>query len=67
MTKWISVKDRLPEKDESILMLFESGIMAVGFRLDDISWCAYTDGEYYTDCSNHPTYWMKLPKPPNDR
>lgn len=63
---WISVKDRLPEIDEDVLMFFGTGIMAVGFRLDDAAWCAYSDGEYYSDCYTHPTHWMPLPEPPKE-
>lgn len=62
---WISVKDKLPEKAEDVLMLFEHN-MAAGFRpLDDENgtlWCAYTDDAFYTDCDEQPTHWMPLPE-----
>ena len=28
------------------------------------SWCAYSDGGWYTDCDESPLYWSPLPKYP---
>lgn len=65
---WISVEDRLPDKQKDVLMLFDTGNMAVGFWHDADEhitfWCAYTDDGFYTDCDCMPTYWMPLPEPP---
>lgn len=65
--EWISVKDRLPDKQADVLMLFGHN-MAVGFWYDgdeDVTfWCAYADNGYYTDCDAEPTHWMPLPEPP---
>lgn len=66
--QWISVKDRLPEIKQDVLMCFDSGNMAVGFWYDgdeDITfWCANTDDGWYTDCDCMPLYWMPLPDAP---
>lgn len=66
--EWIPVTERLPEKTEHVLMLFEHN-MAAGFRpIDDEDgtlWCAYTDDAFYTDCDEQPTHWMPIPvRPP---
>ena len=65
--RWISVEERLPEKQADVLMLFEHN-MAVGFWHDgdeDVTfWCAYTDDGFYTDCDVSPTHGMLLPEPP---
>lgn len=61
--EWARVKERLPEKKQDVLMLFNAGNMAVGW-LNDTDWCAYTDDGFYTDCDSAPIYWMPLPKPP---
>ena len=68
--EWVSVKDRLPERGQNVLMLFKSGNMAVGWLYDidehTTFWSAYTDDEFYTDCDNAPLYWMSLPQLPVD-
>lgn len=65
---WVNADEQLPEKQKDVLMLFDTGNMAVGFWHDgDESltfWCAYTDDGFYTDCDAMPTHWMPLPKPP---
>ena len=61
--EWVIVGERLPEKKQDVLMLFNAGNMAVGW-LNDTDWCAYTDDGFYTDCDSAPIYWMPLPKPP---
>lgn len=69
--RWISVKDRLPEKQADVLLFFggKYGNMATGFwhgeeKEDCVWWCAYTDDGFYTDCDYKPTHWMPLPQPP---
>ena len=66
--KWISCEERLPECKQDVLMYFKEN-MAVGFwcenKAEGVSWCAFTDGGWYTDC-DMPLYWMPLPKPPKE-
>lgn len=68
--EWVSVEERLPEKKQDVLMLFDGGNMAVGWWHDSDEyitfWCAYTDDGFYTDCDDMPVYWMPLPKPPTE-
>ena len=63
MGEWISVKDRLPETNEDVLLCFlGSESMVVGGRYEDGSgWYSNTDAEFYTDCDTPPTHWMPLP------
>ena len=69
--EWISVKDRLPECEQDVLMYFDTGNMAVGFWHDGDEtitfWCAYSDDGWYTDCDCEPLYWMEIPEPPEVR
>lgn len=70
MSDWISVRERLPKKEQNVLMYFDSGNMAVGWWQDEDEhitfWCAYTDDGFYTDCDCIPTHWMPLPEPPKE-
>ena len=65
--RWISVEERLPEKQTDVLMLFENN-MAVGYWFDGDEvvtfWRVYTDDGWCADCDCEPTHWMPLPEPP---
>lgn len=66
--KWISVKERLPELKESVLLYFNEGNMAVGYWFEKDEnftfWSAWTDNGWFSDCDCEPLYWMPLPEPP---
>lgn len=70
MTKWISVKERLPEIGKNVLIYFKSGEMAVAFVFDTdedfVFWRAVTDDGWTCDCGAVPTHWMPLPEPPKE-
>lgn len=63
---WISVKDRLPENDEDVLVYnSESGIYMSTFYKRRVSsydsgWDSCCECGYYKD----PTHWIPLPKAP---
>ncbi len=59
--QWVSVKDRLPEKDTWVLSLEADKSMRVN--------CLASDDEWY--CDDHGfvptvTHWMPLPQPPKE-
>ena len=61
--EWISVKDRLPEKNVNCIVHYRhaycdnDGYFAIGF--------CYHDGEKFQfDPAYKVTHWMPLPKPP---
>lgn len=63
--KWISVKERLPQKGEVVIIVDENGYfsvaeMAVGRLFNEQSPWFYVNGEY-EPCVE---YWMPLPMPP---
>jgi hypothetical protein len=61
--QWISVKDRLPEKDQEVLMY--DGI----FILTCLFWKSRKlafQWELSSGIICNPTHWMPLPKPPED-
>lgn len=65
MSEWISVRDRLPEKDEDILAYApQQGIFSTQLTLSN-NWicnCLCQDGSFL----NHVTHWMPLPEPPRE-
>ena len=55
--KWISVKDRLPESVDEVLLFSEHGI-TIGFHSNN-KFYDYNETKY-----NDVLYWMSLPDPP---
>jgi len=66
MSEWISFRDKLPELDTKVLLLFldYDGHMEDGFIGEEGSgWYHYLfDGD---SMSTNPTHWMPLPPLPN--
>lgn len=76
---WISVKDRLPNDDEYVLVYHAHDFhITVGFfEISNVQYYIESDGsKFYTDDGwetqiswapkGRVTHWMPLPKPPNE-
>jgi hypothetical protein len=76
MSKWISVKDKLPDKSKEVLA-YGSGyafnhngnptmvIKVCWFDKDDKNWCYYYDyDEHDIYLMGNVTHWMELPENP---
>ena len=59
--KWISVKDRLPEIDDSVIVAFDNG--DVDHDWFDTEFKHWARLRYDT---RNITHWMPLPKPPSN-
>ena len=78
MSEWISVKDRLPELDQKVLVVsatYPNKINGAVRRFEDIGWYweqhhsgdLNDDGNYEFDDDYTYTHWMPLPEPPEDK
>ena len=56
--EWISVKDRLPEKDEIVIICTDDNFIYAGELVGD-TW--FLDNDSWTATV---TYWMPIPQPP---
>jgi hypothetical protein len=66
---WVSVKDRLPKKNELVLVNGDDGIFRAycDGDLEFPSWQCSPIGSYAGDgCVFGITHWMPLPKPPKE-
>lgn len=57
MSKWISVKDKLPKKNIQVLTCSNAHLLSVCVYIDG-SWFSYNQVHYYI------AYWMPIPKLP---
>ena len=57
MDKWISVKDRLPEDDDDVLIFSNERVIFVGCYKNG-QWISYS---LYAIYGNVVTHWMPLP------
>jgi hypothetical protein len=72
MSEWISIKDRLPEIEEHVLITYRTsqdyGSLKVmqAFRINDCEYVVdvYSDGTCVL--SDYVDYWMPLPEPPEE-
>ena len=63
MSKWISVKERLPEALEAVLIVYAPTNEAIGdYRMECWNWPI--DAVYGTQFITH---WMPLPEPPKEQ
>ena len=76
VNEWVSVEDRLPEKDDEVLVYNpKDGITLGEFDPDEVKGYYEKDGSYFITNSGwdvhydwapyiSPTHWMPLPFPP---
>ena len=68
MSKWISVKDRLPDEDEKILFLTNNKQYRLGKRMCKY-WVCDNDASSNSAVAyitSEITHWMSLPEPPKE-
>lgn len=63
MSEWISVKDRLPEKQCDYLVTDGDACMLAAFRIRNYEWDFYRNDFWDSDLVTH---WMPLPQPPKE-
>lgn len=67
--RWVSVKERLPDAYEDVLLQFPNN-QAVGFCDRDGCWGVYSGDGFYTEVADNepkPTHWAKkLEEPPKE-
>ena len=60
LPEWISVKDRLPEDDDDVLILIYGKVIGVGYRING-KWKSIAKAK-----APVVTHWMSLPEPPKE-
>ena len=74
MSEWISVKERLPNRETTYVTISSFKIIAMRkFHINRKCRCRSTGcimnfSEFFTNCMTHKgiTHWMLLPEPPNE-
>jgi len=63
MSKWISVKDGLPDNNNETLLITDGTDVFAGFYCSMLEW-HMSNGESCDDIGFDVFYWMYLPEPP---
>ena len=66
---WISVKDRLPENEQYVILWTKTGVMKYAKYLDDEPhrpWITYDENGSCRAWDNVVTHWMPMPEPPKE-
>lgn len=63
---WISVKDRLPENDDPILVVSEGKIMSAYYECDEDFFLDDFFREHSHQCLYNVTHWRPLPELPDE-
>jgi len=67
MTEWISVKDRLPEHGEYILLTYtEDHKIHKDMWCEKGKWMYPGEMDFYGETNSKVTHWMPFPETPND-
>lgn len=61
--EWISVKDKLPEKQTRVLLFDNGGFGVITGRIGSAGWYLEGDLDKYANV----THWMPLPETPEDK
>ena len=69
MTKWISVKDKLPDNDQTVIVAMYSNFKRKVFVSPMLylqkTWHDISEGQPL-DLEYEVTHWQSLPEPPNE-
>jgi len=62
MSEWISVKDKVPRKGQTVIVFQDYYAVEIQRYLGNL------DGlpEWDKPCAGNPTHWMPLPEPPKE-
>ena len=62
---WVSVKDRMPEPGQRVIIFGKRSYQPKGFmRVTLIDGYGAWSGEHYPEGHNEVTHWMNVPEPP---
>lgn len=66
--KWISVKEKLPNSNDCVLVISNDSahIVAAYYNAESKEWSQYYNCCKYWGELNFVTHWMRLPEPPKD-
>jgi hypothetical protein len=66
-SKWISVEDRLPEKEKQVSIVVTGNNAQLGYRHERGYWIIYSlTGSYKNNYLHKVTHWQPLPDKPNN-
>jgi hypothetical protein len=63
--KWVTVEERVPADDETVLVCLHTGQIVTGWWAPGINeWRNCSNGARFVDMGTNVTHWMPLPEAP---
>ena len=66
MSEWISVKDRMPEKEGKYIVCKSGNVYALPMRINGLGHKYWEAGKYFKKETDKVSHWMPFPESPKE-
>lgn len=66
MSEWISVKDRMPEKEGKYIVCVAGNVCVLPMIVNGVGYKYWETGKYFKKEMDKVSHWMPFPEPPKE-